>query len=422
KLGIKEEILLQRLLILLQRIKTRFQDQALVVDYVHDNISAFGGDPNQITLVGSSAGAVSTHLHMISNFYSTKKKLKAAICMSGSSYNVWGLNSLETALSIRQCHRMPHYPDTEAIVNCLRKVNADILVANQLLIFSSGFFLPSIEPSVPGAMVTMTPDQAYASGRVAAIPWIATMTSRELNLPIPGMQKFIHIILNLFNNSYRTTFFSAALQANVVASILRTAFNSDLSSLLSFRRKGVDEAEVRKKILKFYTGGDSANDLSRDKISQIATDRYFTVAIRKAAQMHSQIAPTYISIFNYSSSLGRAGRRGLSSTEFGPLHGDDLVYFLNSTVNHPPIRRTDSHFAITKLLVNLYGNFALHGEPLFTSEDKTNYKIWDKIDNQENLRFLRIDEEVKMIDDPYKETSQFWESLDIPDTTAYLRL
>ncbi|CAL8114270.1 unnamed protein product [Orchesella dallaii] len=378
------------------------KDQAAVIDWVYDNIANFGGDPERITLAGNSAGAVSTHLLMISNYHLTTKKLKGAISMSGSAYNVWGLNSLETSKKVSSAFAnvsgCPAVGDSQAVVNCLRKVNANILVANQLLIFQTGFFLPSIEPHVPGAIVTLSPDQAYASGKVAPIPWIATMTSRELNLPIP------------------------ALQANVVASVLRVAFSSDLSNLLSFRRAGVNETEVRKKILEFYTGGDSPNDLSRDKLSQIATDRYFTVSIRRAIQMHSQVAPTYASIFNYTSNLGRAGRRGLSPTEFGPLHGDDLVYFLNSTVNHPPIRRTDSHFAIAKLLVNLYGNFAMYGEPLFTSEDKKNYRIWDKIDNQENLRFLRIDEEVKVIDDPYKETSKFWESLAIPDTTSYIRL
>ncbi|CAH1407430.1 unnamed protein product [Nezara viridula] len=37
------------------------KDQALALEWVHQEISAFGGDPNLITVAGGSAGAASTH-------------------------------------------------------------------------------------------------------------------------------------------------------------------------------------------------------------------------------------------------------------------------------------------------------------------------------------------------------------------------
>ncbi|KAG0417950.1 hypothetical protein HPB47_005226 [Ixodes persulcatus] len=59
-------------------------DQALAIRWVKDNIKSFGGDPNQITLMGQSAGSISIGLHLLSP--RSRGLFHRAIMQSGSPF------------------------------------------------------------------------------------------------------------------------------------------------------------------------------------------------------------------------------------------------------------------------------------------------------------------------------------------------
>lgn len=65
------------------------KDQIMALKWVKENISYFGGDPNNVTLFGESAGGSSTHLCMLSE--SSKGLIHKGIVMSGSVLCPWVL-------------------------------------------------------------------------------------------------------------------------------------------------------------------------------------------------------------------------------------------------------------------------------------------------------------------------------------------
>lgn len=65
------------------------KDQQLAIEWVHENIANFHGDPNNVTLFGESAGAVCAHLHLLNE--KSKKFINKAILQSGTANADWAI-------------------------------------------------------------------------------------------------------------------------------------------------------------------------------------------------------------------------------------------------------------------------------------------------------------------------------------------
>lgn len=97
------------------------KDQVMALKWVKLHIGRFGGDPNTVTIMGYSAGAISVTLHMVSPM--SRGLFHRAIVMSGASTAQWELPNDQMELAKRQA-RVLNCSDAnvELIMQCLKSV------------------------------------------------------------------------------------------------------------------------------------------------------------------------------------------------------------------------------------------------------------------------------------------------------------
>ena len=144
-------------------------DQLHAIQWVKDNIAAFGGNPNNITLMGESAGACSVSLHLLSPL--SRNLFSQAIMQSASALAPWGVVSKMEALRrsniLAKNHGCPHDgADVRQSIECLRKLPAEKLVAKEWDNITHGFTggIGVFTPIVDGSFLDESPGAAMRSG------------------------------------------------------------------------------------------------------------------------------------------------------------------------------------------------------------------------------------------------------------------
>ncbi|ESO06840.1 hypothetical protein HELRODRAFT_76935 [Helobdella robusta] len=154
-------------------------DQLMALEWIQRNIKYFGGDPENITLFGESAGAVSISMHLLSPL--SHSKFQRAILQSGVANMPWAFTTMEQAkrrgidfaIATMSCN----YTDIEVLVDCLREVPDYILAEHQYI--TRGIMQFPFIPVIDGSFLPEHPKEILKKGNFKHCPILLGSNKNE---------------------------------------------------------------------------------------------------------------------------------------------------------------------------------------------------------------------------------------------------
>lgn len=165
------------------------KDQSMALRWIKDNINAFGGDPDSVTITGLSAGGASVHYHFLSSL--SKGLFQKGFSASGTALCNWALVEKPLVKAKKLGEIVGCEGDSKSLVDCLRRRSARQIVKavkefQPWLYNPYSPFGPVVEKKGKNRFLEDYPYNLLKNGKVQDLPWITSVTSEEGLYPASG--------------------------------------------------------------------------------------------------------------------------------------------------------------------------------------------------------------------------------------------
>lgn len=292
-------------------------DQILALQWIKNNIAAFGGNPDNVMIFGESAGAVNVGNLMLTPLAANlfhKAGIESGVPVVGAYSDVEnsGVAFVDSFTTTGT--------NTDKIAY-MRSLPADSLLFMETSPIQGGLVQKNWQPALDHVVFTDYPNNVIQSGNFNNVPLIIGSNADEMSLSVP-------------------TTVTPAMVNQLIATNIPLAYQSQTHTQYP---SGTTNAEARTS----YVG--------------LLTDSQFTATTRRTARCISQnqTEPVYRYFFSYKHSIPQLAT-------YGSYHGMELFYVFNTWEN--TTLGTGSFFkpsddSVQTVMLDYWTNFAKTGNP-----------------------------------------------------------
>jgi carboxylesterase type B len=356
------------------------KDQNLALQWVRDNIAAFGGNSSDVTIFGESAGGASVGLHVVSPM--SRNLFKGAIMQSGTALlSTQQADARQFALdmAMKIDSSITNSSTSEQIRDVLQAAPVDVIIQ----LTGPGMVGPVLEPKSNRSFITEPLFESVEAGDIARVPVIVGFNSEE-SLGY-GNDTSLYV--------ERATMFDMMPQLSLPG-------NFKL-------QENVTAEEVGAKIHDQYAGKNGRFSENLAAYFRLSSDNFMGRSCTKHGLLQSKFTPVYLYEFSY---YGTTSRNNLIVPGAGKVaHAQEVGYQFNISTN---LIVTPRDFLMRRRFVKLWTNFAKTSNP--TPDDESadllqNVK-WEAI-GENNIKYLDIDENLELKASYRLNETAFWDNM-----------
>lgn len=291
-------------------------DQQAALAWVQRNIAHFGGDPDNVTIFGQSAGGLSVHSQLASPLAAD---LFARAIVESGAYSLTQ-PPLAAAEAAGQAFAT-RAGCADQSLTCLRGLPVSSLLAANTA--------STIVPDVDGNVLTRSIGAAFATGQFNTVPVIEGSTHDEWRL------------------------FVASTEAATGTPLTADRYEAAIAATL-----GVSAATAHALALVYPLSAYSSPSVA---LGALGTDAIFACNARRAVRSLAQYVPTYQYEFNDAS----APMRFFSGISFptGAYHASEIQYVFDTPGSPVPATLNADQSALADAIVTYWTDFAKTGDP-----------------------------------------------------------